>query len=66
MSRHSRAGEPGRQRSFRATDSEWSAWESAAKHAGVDLSTWLRQAMIEDVIAHRDITSLHNQKETTT
>ena len=42
MSRQPRAGEAGKQRSFRATDTEWSAWERAAKAEGcATLSAWI-------------------------
>jgi hypothetical protein len=34
MSRQPRAGEAGKQRSFRATEAEWSAWTRASETAG--------------------------------
>lgn len=44
MSRKPRAGKPGGLIAFRATSAERTRWESAAKHAGADLSAWLRQS----------------------
>ena len=42
MSRLPRSGEAGKQRSFRATDTEWSAWERAAKAEDcATLSAWI-------------------------
>lgn len=36
VSRQPRAGEAAPRRSFRATDTEWSAWERAAKAEGIE------------------------------
>jgi len=47
MSRASRTGEPGKLVGVRAAPSERERWEAAAKHAGADLSAWLRQAADE-------------------
>jgi uncharacterized protein (DUF1778 family) len=47
MSRQPRAGTAAGKVTIRATDSELELWEQAAKHAGVDRSTWLRQAALE-------------------
>ena len=47
MSRQPRAGTAGKLVGIRASDVERSRWEAAAKHAGADLSGWLRQAADE-------------------
>lgn len=54
MSRPARAGEPGRLLNVRVTDAERERWETAAKHAGADLSAWLRQAADELASAGRE------------
>jgi hypothetical protein len=43
--RKARAGEPAKKRSFRATDSEWAAWQDAAADRGYDtIDDYIRAA----------------------
>lgn len=51
MSRRPRSGEAAGLIAIRVTADERALWETAAKRAGTDLSSWLRQAATELVAA---------------